>query len=36
MELEIVIPPGYEEPRGTIHSSPTSFDGEGTMVAEFF
>ncbi|KAK0513754.1 hypothetical protein JMJ35_003476 [Cladonia borealis] len=36
MELEIVIPPGYTEPRGTIYSSPTSLDGEGTMVAEFF
>ena len=36
MELEIVIPPGDTEPRGTIYSSPTSLDGEGTRVAEFF
>ena len=36
MELEIVIPPGDTHPRGTLYSSPTSLDGEGTVVAEFF
>ena len=36
MELEIVIPPGDTEPSGTYFSSPTSLDGEGTTVAEFF
>ena len=36
MVLEIVIPPGDTEPNGTIYSSPTSLDGEGMIVADFF
>ncbi len=33
---EIVIPPGYTEPNGTIFASPTSLDEEGRILGKFF